>query len=164
MLEKIVKKMRKFFKKRYESYQVWLLKILGATIGKNVRIRGKIFIHGNPSNLTLGDDCSINEGVILNCRDKIVIGSRTHISAFTQIHTGALILDVLPREHRKGEILIGEDVWIAAQCIINPSVSIADRCVIGGNSTVTQNISQSDTFYAGNPAKFIKNIDYVVGA
>lgn len=164
MLKKIFKKMRKFFQKQYESYQILLLKILGAKIGKNVRIRGKFFIHRNPSNLTIGDHCSINEGVLFNCRYKILIGQHTHLSAFTQIHTGALILDVLPREHRQGSVMIGEDVWIAAQCIINPGISIAERCVIGGNSTVTKSISEPATFYAGNPAQYIKRIDYSLGA
>ncbi len=160
MWAEIIRKIQKKKRKWYRNYQIALLRAQGATIGNNVNIRGKIYIDGKAQNLIIGDDCVLNEGVLLNCRDTLTLGRGCYISAFTQIHTAALIVDQLPRKHRQGPVCIGEDVWIAAQCILNPGISIADRCVIGGNSTVTKSIDTAGTFYAGNPARFIRNIDY----
>ena len=160
MLKKIVKKILKIKTKFASRYQMAILKILGATIGENVRIRGKLTVIGNPSRLSIGDGCSINEGVLINCRDTVVIGKRCHISANTQIHTGALILNELPRKHLQASVVIGDDVWIAAHCVINLGVVIADRCVVGGNSTVLKSLEIKEGFYAGSPARFIKSIAY----
>jgi acetyltransferase-like isoleucine patch superfamily enzyme len=60
-------------------------------------------------------------------------------------------------------IEIGDNVWIAAHCIINPGVSIADGCVIGGNSIVTRSIETKNTFCAGTPAKVVRTIQYTKG-
>jgi acetyltransferase-like isoleucine patch superfamily enzyme len=54
-------------------------------------------------------------------------------------------------------IKVGKNVWISANCLILKGVTIGDNAVIGAGSVVTKNID-SDSVYAGNPAKFIKKI------
>lgn len=53
------------------------------------------------------------------------------------------------------EIIIGSDVWIGANAIILPGVSIADGVVIGAASVVTKSISIPGSVVAGNPARLI---------
>jgi acetyltransferase-like isoleucine patch superfamily enzyme len=161
MLIKFIQKVQKIRDKWHRKLQKQILRAQGANIPDSVLIHGEIYVIGNPKNLIIGEKCSINEGVLLNCRDRLTIGSGCHISAFTQIHTGALIMDRLPRKHYQAPVEIGNDVWIAAHCIINPGVSIADGCVIGGNSILRCNIETKNAFYAGTPAKLIRIIEYI---
>jgi acetyltransferase-like isoleucine patch superfamily enzyme len=54
-------------------------------------------------------------------------------------------------------VVIGKDVWVAANAIILKGVTIGDGAVIGAGSVVTSNISEK-AIYAGNPAKKIKEL------
>lgn len=55
------------------------------------------------------------------------------------------------------EVVIGKDVWVAANAIILKGVTIGDGAIIGAGSIVTGNIPDK-TIYAGNPAKKIKEL------
>lgn len=55
----------------------------------------------------------------------------------------------------KGEIIIGNDVWIGAGAQILSGVSIGDGAVIGAGAVVTQNVP-AYAVAAGNPAKVVK--------
>jgi serine acetyltransferase len=50
---------------------------------------------------------------------------------------------------------IGNDVWIAAGCIIKQGVTIGDGAVIGAMSFVNTDIPEN-SIYFGTPAKFYK--------
>ena len=54
-------------------------------------------------------------------------------------------------------IVIGRNAWIGANVVILPGTCIGDNSVIGAGSIVTRSIP-SFQVWAGNPAKFIKNI------
>lgn len=62
-------------------------------------------------------------------------------------------LDQLPR---KGDIVVGNDVWIGRESIIMPSVKIGDGAIIAAYSVVVKDVP-AYTVYGGNPAKFIKD-------
>lgn len=54
----------------------------------------------------------------------------------------------------KGEISIGNDVWIGAQTVVLGGVSIGDGVIVGANTTVTRDIPDFAIF-AGAPGKVI---------
>lgn len=54
-------------------------------------------------------------------------------------------------------VVIGDDVFIGAKCIILKGVTIGDGAIIGAGSVVTKNIPACQ-IWAGNPAKFIRKI------
>lgn len=62
-------------------------------------------------------------------------------------------LDQLPR---KGDIVLGNDVWIGRESVIMPGVKIGDGAIVAAYSVVVKDIP-AYTVYGGNPAKFIKN-------
>lgn len=61
-------------------------------------------------------------------------------------------MDQLPR---KGDTIIGNDVWIGRESIIMPGVKIGDGAIVAAYSVVVKDIP-AYTVYGGNPAKFIK--------
>jgi ADP-heptose:LPS heptosyltransferase len=64
----------------------------------------------NAANLTIDDNSTLNEGVHINCRDKVRIGKGVRISTNVQIHTAKLIIDSYPRIHTKAPIIIEDNV------------------------------------------------------
>jgi maltose O-acetyltransferase len=125
-------------------------------IGQNVKAYGR-FIVINSSNLAIGNNSTLNEGVHINCRDKVTIGKGVRISTNVQIHTGKLIIDSYPRVHIKAPITIEDNVWIASGTIISAGVTIGKNSVVGSNSVVLNDIEEN-SFYAGNPAKKIRGL------
>ncbi len=57
----------------------------------------------------------------------------------------------------KGDPVIGNDVWICANTIILPGVTIGDGAVVGAGSVVRHDIPPH-TFAAGNPCRTIRAI------
>lgn len=55
----------------------------------------------------------------------------------------------------RGDVIIGNDVWIGAKALIMSGVEIGDGCVIAAHSTVTKSIPPY-SIAAGTPAKVIK--------
>lgn len=55
----------------------------------------------------------------------------------------------------KGDIIIGNDVWIGAKATIMSGVKIGDGSIVGATSTVTKDVPPY-AIVAGNPAKIIK--------
>jgi acetyltransferase-like isoleucine patch superfamily enzyme len=104
-------------------------------------------------------------GAVIHSRSSIKIGQ------FVTIGANSMIFDhdfhpVNPIERRVGSIhcintkpiLIEDDVWIGANVMILKGVHIGEGAVIGAGSVVTKDIP-AFTIWAGNPAKFIKNIN-----
>jgi acetyltransferase-like isoleucine patch superfamily enzyme len=84
-----------------------------------------------------------------------------HIGRGTVITSGCLLLthfydfEQEPHNYFRGEIEIGENVYVGTNVLIVKPVSIGDGAVIGAGSVVTKNIPANEV-WAGVPAKFIK--------
>jgi acetyltransferase-like isoleucine patch superfamily enzyme len=137
--------------------RVLKLKLFGANIGTDMRISGKIIIYGHYSNLLIGNYRTINYGVLLVAADKLTIGNNVRISPYAQIHTSGLILDQYQRSHFNRPTIIKDNVWIASGAIINAGVVIGENSVIGAGAVVTKDV-EPNSFYAGVPARKIRNI------
>jgi acetyltransferase-like isoleucine patch superfamily enzyme len=132
------------------------LKIFGAKIGKGTMSYGQFSVINIP-NLVIGAGSTINEGVHINCRDKVEIGDNVHISSNVQIHTGKLIIDVFPRVHDKKPIIIENDVWLASNVVVLAGVTIGEKSIIAAGSVVAKDIP-SNSLAMGIPAKVVKVI------
>ena len=135
-------------------WRCFLLRCFGARVDKNVHVYPKVKIWA-PWNLDLGSECGIANGVTLYSQGKIKIGKRTVISQGAHLVTGthdytvpSFPLFVLP-------IIIGDNVWVAAEAFIHPGVVIGDGCVIGSRSVVTKDMP-AWMVCSGHPCKPIK--------
>lgn len=136
-------------------YSYWKLFI--GEIGTNVRFYGKIkFI--KPYNISIGDDCTFNEGVILNATTEIFIGNNVSISSGVTILTAGLLYEQYPKKHFFREVIIKNGVWIGSNATILPGVTIGSNSVIGAGAVVTKDIP-SNSVAVGVPAKVIKTLE-----
>ena len=121
-----------------------------------IRIHGKIKVL-NKDRIQIGNNCALNEGVIIDPGDEIRIGKNVVISPNAMIL--ASDLDVCaPSKHRSGNIVIEDNVWIGAGSIILKDIKIGFGSIIGAGSVVTKDVPRN-VVVAGNPAKIIRRID-----
>jgi acetyltransferase-like isoleucine patch superfamily enzyme len=71
--------------------------------------------------------------------------------------SGTHFLD-LERTPRPGPISIGNNVWIGINVTIVGPVNVGDNVIIGANSLVLGDL-ESNSVYAGTPAKLIRKLD-----
>jgi len=140
-------------------FKIMLLRIMGAKIGKGVVIYPGVWIAPG-RNLILGNHVDLAKDVLITTSGGVVIGDRTLIGYRTQIissnHTIPALGVPFPISGDKHEkIIIGEDVWIGANCIITAGVKIGKGAVIAGGSVVTKDVPENAIF-GGVPAKLIK--------
>ena len=59
----------------------------------------------------------------------------------------------------KGPTRVGDNVWCGANVVVASGVTIGERCVIGANSVVTEDIP-AFSIAAGAPARVIRKVEY----
>ena len=121
-------------------------------ISINVRI---LNTHHGKNQITIGDNCFINPGCILDGRyGKIKIGNNVDIARESWIYT----LEHDPHDNyyslRHGDVVIEDHVWIASRVTILPGITVGRGCVIATGAVVTKNIPEM-SIAGGVPAKVI---------
>ena len=123
------------------------------------------FVLINPRQFSIGDDCSINHNVYINCFCPINIGSDVTLSADVRvISTGVdykAWASTGQRNHLAGQdIFIGDHVWIGAGATILGGVRITGKyVVVAAGSIVTKDVPAGE-LWLGNPAKFYRIVDF----
>lgn len=118
------------------------------------------FTYGEPTihmwtdkyKVKIGKFCSFSHNIT------IIVDGNHRIDWVSTYPFGKVIKDIKENPGHpigKGDIIIGNDVWIALGVLILPGVKIGDGAVIGANSVVTKNVDDYE-IVAGNPAKHVK--------
>lgn len=144
------------------SVKSMFLRVMGARVGKRVVYYPGVWICTG-RNLGLGDDVDLALGVLITTDGGVSIGDRTLIGYHTQIISGNHVIPankgrIFGSGHTKAPVSIGADVWIGAQCVILPGVTIGEGSVIAAGSVVTRDIP-AFSIAAGVPAKVIRERD-----
>jgi acetyltransferase-like isoleucine patch superfamily enzyme len=118
-----------------------------------------------PARLRIGSGTLINIGVMIAALELVEIGE------YCMFANGCMVSDA---NHRyddperpvpwqgftsKGPTRIGDNVWCGANVVVTSGVTIGERCVIGANSVVTDDIPPF-SIAVGAPAKVIRTITY----
>lgn len=128
--------------------------------GKNVILYPNVSFEGNGP-IYLGDNVKIGTNTILSSNQKggLRIGNNTIIAGNSYIidsnHSTDLSLPIQKQSLQSKEVVIGEDVWIAANVTVIKGGKIGNGVVIGANSLVNSEIVDNTIAY-GNPAKKMK--------
>ena len=112
--------------------------------GRNIHIEKNVFI---------------NSGCKFQDQGGVYIGENSLIGHNVVLATLNHDMDPYHRAdlHPK-PIHIGKRVWIGSGSMILPGITIGDNSIVGAGSIVTKDVPPN-VIVAGNPAKFIKNID-----
>lgn len=102
---------------------------------------------------------AIVASVSVTIKDNVKIGGGTRIydTDFHSLNADVRNSDKDRTERGKKPVIIGNNVFIGAFCIILKGVTIGDNSIIGAGSVVTKSVP-TNQIWAGNPAKFIRNI------
>ncbi len=166
---------RSFFRNQY-------FRIMGMKIGANTYLPKLIIIW--PHQVVIGSNCVVEaqvyfkydgpyeEGPAIILGDNIFIGTcvefnikeKIKIGDYCLIGSGTRFIDhdhgLSRNENIKfqlcpsGEILISDDVWIGANCLILKGVIIGRGAVVAGGSVLTHSIPELE-IWGGVPAKKI---------
>lgn len=114
----------------------------------------------HPEKTSLGCKCRINDRTYINASNGVSMGDDVTLSANCCILTTGLDYESWAkgeRKHLETGVIIGSHVWVGANAVILPGISISgEYVVIGAGAVVTKNILESHCIYAGNPARLIK--------
>jgi acetyltransferase-like isoleucine patch superfamily enzyme len=119
--------------------------------------------------ITLGPDArvKIGSGTFLNLNVMVAAHDLVEIGDHCMFANGCFVTDA---NHRyddpeqpvtyqgftsKGPTRVGDNVWCGAHVVITSGVTVGERCVIGANSVVTEDLPPY-SIAAGVPAKVIR--------
>lgn len=131
-------------------------------IGRNQRC---IFSVAENAKLKIGDNVGLSSVAII-CQTSIIIGNNVKIGGNTLIYdTDFHSLDFKERvafpeitsNIKRKKVVIGDNVFIGGHSIILKGVEIGSNSIVGAGSVVSKNIPPNQ-IWAGNPARFIKEI------
>lgn len=107
--------------------------------------------------LIIGKFCALASGV------QFIMGPANHRMSSVTTYPFAVfggawaerVPDHLSELPRKGDIVVGNDVWIGRESVILPGVKIGDGAIVAAYSVVTKDV-EPYAVVGGNPAKLIK--------
>lgn len=124
-------------------------------------LQGAIYLE-NGASLKIGNNVGMSS-TRLWIHESARIGNNVKIGGCVLItDTDAHPMDYMARRSstegtKSAPVVIEDDVWVGAHCIILKGVTIGARSIIGAGSVVTKSIP-ADCVAAGNPCKVIKNL------
>lgn len=111
----------------------------------------------NHDKLKIGKFCSVACGAkfLFNSANHTISSLSTYPFPIFFEEWGLSINDVPTAWDNKGDIIIGNDVWIGYEAVIMAGVTIGDGAIIGTRAVVTKDVSPY-TIVGGIPAKPIR--------
>lgn len=143
----------------FDALKRFFLILVGAKIGYGVVFYPGVWIIPG-RNLIIGNDVDLAKDVIITTAGGVTIGDRTLIGYRTQIlsanHEIPPIGEPIPISGTKyAPICIGNDVWLGANVIVLPGVTIGEGAIIAAGAVVTRDIP-ANSIAAGVPCKVVK--------
>ena len=154
---KFTKKTKTLSNENPERYRTIVLGNSTVTVGRFTYGYENCTVHqwGEGANLQIGSFCSIAGGV------HIFLGGNHRTDWITTYPFGHIFKNELTREKTpghpitKGNVTIGNDVWIAHGATILSGVTIGNGAVIGACAVLRESVPEY-TVVGGNPAKVLR--------
>jgi len=129
-----------------------LLGFFGADLARTVKFRNTCSID-EPWNLTVGALTMFGDSTIVRSASPIRVGQRCVISQYSLLMTSMIERDHDGRFHQTPRpIEIGDDCWVATDCLVLPGAKVPDGVVIGARSVIGGGL-EPWTIATGAPAK-----------
>ncbi len=131
-------------------------------IGSNSIIEDFATINNGVGDVIIGNNCGIGlSNVIIG---PVTLGNYVMLAqniVISGLNHGYEDVTLPPRIQKviTKQIIINDDVWIGANCVVTAGVTIGKHAVIGAGSVVTRDIPEF-CVAVGNPAKVIKKYNF----
>ncbi len=121
----------------------------------------KIKPAGGVGNVIIGPDCVINSGTVIYTGNGVTLGQSVAVAAnctFAPVNHEFKDKNIPIRlqgfRPSKGGIVIEDDVWIGANCVLLDGTIVRKGCVVAAGSIIRGELSAYKV-YAGSPLKEI---------
>jgi putative colanic acid biosynthesis acetyltransferase WcaF len=136
------------------GWRRFLLRAFGARIGRQVVIRPSARVE-IPWLLSVGDYSSIGDFAIVYNLGPIAIGRRVSISQYAHLCAGTHDFSRWSMPLLRPPIVVGDDVWIAAEAFVGPGVSIGEGAILGARACAFRDVPPW-TINVGQPARVLR--------
>lgn len=137
----------------FSNMLVLILRIFGAKIGSDVRIKPCIYIR-YPWKLVVGNYSWLADCYIDNL-DQVIIGENVCVSQQAMLLTGNHNYKSSAFSLLTSPIVLEEGVWIAAGATVCPGITAASHSVLGPGAVAFTDL-EAYSIYRGNPALKIR--------
>ena len=133
-------------------------------IGPNAMIDSfvKIKFTGGLGDVVIGENSNVNSGTVIYSGNGVSIGANVLIAAnctLAPTNHEYVRRDIPINRQRfkpsKGGIVIEEDVWIGANCVLLDGAHLSRGCIVGANSLVIGTL-EPYSINVGSPAKAVR--------
>lgn len=138
----------------FSTIIVFILRLFGAQIGKDVRIKPGIYIY-YPWKLKIGDHSWLAACRIENL-DFVTIGANVCVSQLAMLLTGNHDYTTQNFALFTQPIELKDGVWIGAKATVCPGVIAKSHAILTVGSVANRNL-EAYSIYQGNPAVKIKD-------
>lgn len=122
------------------------------TIGNNTTINGPgTEFYSSINQIKIGNFCSIARHTAIQDHNHDMNCITTYFIKYHIFKENSRNYDLVS----KGDVIIGNDVWIGTQSVILTGVTIGDGAIVAANSVVTENVPPY-AIVGGTPAKVLK--------
>lgn len=140
---------------------VFILGFSNIKLGYDVALNRYASLTSDRGRITLGRRVYVGDFTIISGDDgEVIIGDNVLIAPNTLIQAAnhrfdRLDIAIMDQGHEPGKVVIENDVWIGANCVICPGAHIETGAVIGAGAVVTGHIP-ARAVAVGVPAKVVK--------
>jgi maltose O-acetyltransferase len=139
-------------------------RLLGLSIGDGTLLVSSLAViggRGSWRNVSIGSNCFINQGCVLDATAPIEIGNDVNFGHDVLVTTSAHRIGHADRRAGALEpagVRIGNGAWLASRVVVLPGVEIGAGAVVAAGAVVTRSIPPH-TMVGGVPARKIKPLD-----
>jgi acetyltransferase-like isoleucine patch superfamily enzyme len=117
---------------------------------------------GGSGDIVIGEESYLNAGTVLYSGNGITLGKYVMVAAnctFAPTNHAFATRDVPMIRQRfmpsRGGIVVEDDVWIGANCVILDGAILRRGCIVGANSVVSGELAPFSINH-GSPARFVR--------
>lgn len=107
-------------------------------------------------NLRIGHNSVVNNSCRFDNRFRIELGNNVSITYGTTIYTKGHDIDCPDFSTKGAGVRIEDYVWVCANAILLPGVTLGEGCVVLTGSVVIKSVAARQVV-GGNPSRFIRN-------
>lgn len=147
-------------------FRRFFYRLAGIKIGRGSTIHmGAKFY--DPRNIKIGEDTIVGEGVVLDGRDKLMIGNHVDMTTGVMVYNSEHDVQSEDFSAVNARVVIEDYVFIGPRAIILPGVTIKKGAVVAAGAVVTKDV-EAYAIVGGVPAKIIgerkiKDLRYTLG-